>query len=81
MLETKILINSVISDAKKGAHFMTTDLKDDFLNTPMARKEYMKVPYKYFPEDIRQRYNLYHLAEGEWIYIKIVNRTLNVNSI
>ena len=28
ILETKILINSTISDAKKGAQFMLVDLKD-----------------------------------------------------
>ena len=28
MLETKILVNSTISDAKKGAQFMSADLKD-----------------------------------------------------
>ena len=43
LLETKVLINSVISDAKKGARFMTADIKDYFLATPMARADYMKV--------------------------------------
>ena len=30
LLETKILINSTISDADKGAKFMSADLKDFF---------------------------------------------------
>ena len=30
MLETKILVNSTISDAKQGARFMSTDIKDFF---------------------------------------------------
>ena len=30
LTETKILINSVISDANKGARFMTIDIKDFF---------------------------------------------------
>eukprot|EP00804_Cyclotella_cryptica_P014586 CCRYP_020641-RA/>CCRYP_020641-RA protein AED:0.25 eAED:0.25 QI:0/0/0/1/1/1/3/0/614 len=34
MLTTKILLNSVIST--KGARFMTIDIKDFYLNTPMA---------------------------------------------
>ena len=41
MLETKILINSTISDAHKGAQFMSTDIKDFFLASPMERPEYM----------------------------------------
>ena len=42
LLETKILRNSVILDAKKGARFLSADIKDYFLATPMARAEYMK---------------------------------------
>ena len=40
MLTVKILLNSVIST--KGARFMTIDIKDFYLNTPMARFEYMR---------------------------------------
>ena len=31
LLETKLLLNSVISDAAKGARFLTLDIKDFFL--------------------------------------------------
>ena len=41
ILETKILINSVISDSKRGARFMSADVKGFFLNSPMKRPEYM----------------------------------------
>ena len=58
LLETKILFNSIISDAKKGARFLSMDLKDMFLYTPMASPEYMNVPLKYFPDDIMYKYNL-----------------------
>ena len=34
-IETKIMLNSVISDASKGAKLLTCDLKDFFLATPM----------------------------------------------
>ena len=46
LTETKILFNSVISDAKDGANCLSMDLKDMFLHTPMERPEYMKVPLK-----------------------------------
>jgi hypothetical protein len=39
LLTIKILINSIISTA--GAKFMTMDIKDFYLNTLMARYEYM----------------------------------------
>jgi len=53
LLETKILLNSTISDAKRGARFMCLDIKDHFLATPMQHPEYMRVKMKYIPEDIR----------------------------
>ena len=49
LLETKMLLNSVISDAKHGAQFLSCDLKDFFLATPMARPEYMKINWKHIP--------------------------------
>ena len=72
MLETKLLLNSVISDAHKGARFMSADLKDHFLMTPMKENEYMKVQFNKFPEDIKQQYNLYNLVTSDgYIFIKI----------
>ena len=35
LLKTKILLNSTISDARRGARFMCLDIKDHFLETPM----------------------------------------------
>ena len=58
MLETKLLFNSVISDAHKGARFMSINLRNMFLMTIMKEPEYMKVNYKYFPQDIRDKYGL-----------------------
>ena len=43
LIETKLLLNSIISDSKKGARFMSLDLKDMFLMTPMETPEFMKV--------------------------------------
>jgi len=39
LLTVKILLNSTISTP--NANFMTMDIKDFYLNTPMARYEYM----------------------------------------
>ena len=72
MVETKIIVNSTISDAHKGARFMTMDIKDFFLASPMTRDEFMKVKYKYFPEDIREFYDLESKkTEDGYIYIRI----------
>ena len=72
IIETKILLNSVISDAHRGARFMTMDIKDYFLNTPMATPEYMKVNYKHIPPDIRARYSLNSKVTTDgYLYVKI----------
>lgn len=72
MLETKIMLNSVISDAHKGARWCTMDIKDHFLGTPMARPEYVKAHISKFPEDIIQRYNLRALMDSQgYVYMKI----------
>ena len=72
VLETKILLNSIISDASKGARFMSADLKDFFLATPMEGDEYMRVKYKHIPEDIRIRYNLKtKVTKDDYVFIRI----------
>ena len=72
LLETKILINSTISDASKGARFMSADLKDYFLGSPMKKPEYMKVHIRKFSDDIIQQYDLHSkMDENGYVYIKI----------
>ena len=72
LLQTKLLINSTISDAKKGARFMSMDLKDHFLASPMERPEFMRVHRRHIPHDIFEQYNLKELVTPEgFVYIKI----------
>jgi hypothetical protein len=72
LLETKLLINSTISDSRRGARFLSADLKDHFLASPMKHPEYMKIRYKYFPTDIRKKYELWKFVTPDgYIYIRI----------
>ena len=73
LTETKVLLNSTISDhAPKGSRFLSMDLKDMFLHMPMEDPEYMKIPFKYFPKDIIQRYKLEGLKHTNgYVYVKI----------
>jgi hypothetical protein len=51
---------------------MSCDLKYFFLATPMASSEYMKISYKYFPEDIHKQYNLDTFVHADgFVYCKI----------
>ena len=43
LLKTKLLLNSVISDIRKGVRFICLDIKDYFLASAISEPEYMKV--------------------------------------
>ena len=62
---------STIFYAKCGAQFMSLDFKIFFLATPMQTAEYIRVSYKYFPNDIRQKYSLSQKVLNDPIYIEI----------
>ena len=47
LLETKLLINSTISQSAQGCRFITLDIKDFFLQTDMKDHEYMRIHKKY----------------------------------
>ena len=52
LVETNILINSVISDSNKGASFLLLDFKNSYLSSIMPEPEYMSIRHKFIPEDI-----------------------------
>ena len=56
LLTVKLLLDSVISTAH--AKFMTIDIKDFYLMTPMDCYEYFKMKLDLFPEDIVEEYDL-----------------------
>ena len=45
----KILLQSVVSD---NANFMTLDIKDFYLMTPLPRFEYIRIPQKFLSAQI-----------------------------
>ena len=72
LLETKLLLNSTISQSAFGARFMTLDIKDFFLQTEMPDCEYMRIHNKYFMGTIRQQYNIDKMmANDGYVYCKI----------
>ena len=73
LLETKILVNSVISDAKSGAKFMTFDIKDFFLQSFLSDKEYMRIQVKYFSSYFIELYDLQdEINTDGYVYCEIV---------
>ena len=69
LIMTKLIFNSVLS--AKNAKLMCADISSFYLNNPMNRYEYMKLPLEIIPVEIIQQYNLRNLAQKGSIYIEI----------
>jgi hypothetical protein len=69
-LDAKIHINSTISDAHKGARYMTLDIKNFYLGTPMSYYQYIRVHLSLIPLEIIQEYNL-HAEQDGYVYFEI----------
>ncbi len=63
-----LLLNSVVSD---DAGWMTADIKDYYLGTPMKYKEYMYIPVKYIPRRILIKYGLQDRAPSSSVMVEI----------
>ena len=69
MLLVKIMFNSVIST--RGARFMTTDISDFYLATPLKRYEYLKLSLCNKPEEIIAEYSLHKKAVNGHLYVEV----------
>ncbi len=70
MTLVKNFLNSVIST--KGAKCVLLDIKDFYLNTPMARYEYMRLKLTDIPEEIIIEYKLHEMVTDKgFVYLKI----------
>ena len=71
LLETKILLNSVTSDAHQRDRFMSVDIKDNFFATPIQNPEFMRVKHEHLPNYIRTYCNLDSKAtHNDYVCIK-----------
>lgn len=70
MLLVKLLFNSIIST--KNAKFMSLDIKDFYLNTPMERYEYMRIKITDIPDDIIKQHGLdKKVSKDGYVYVEI----------
>ena len=65
----KLLFNLVISTP--GARFITLDLKNFYLKTPLPNAQYMRMKLDMLPEEIIEKYKLRAIAHNGWVYFKI----------
>ena len=63
MLVAKLLFNSVIST--KGARFMTIDISDFYLMTPLKRPEFIRISINDIPEEIIIEYKIRDIADSK----------------
>eukprot|EP00957_Ditylum_brightwellii_P072331 5497944-Ditylum_brightwellii.AAC.1 len=70
LVTSKLLMNSMVSTP--GVKFMTADIKNFYLNTPMDCYEYMQIAYNLLLKEIIEKYSLEELkTEDGWVYIEI----------
>ena len=69
LITAKLIFNSVLST--KNAKFMCADIANFYLNNPMNRYEYMKLPLEIIPEEIIQQYNPRNLEHKRFLYMEI----------
>ena len=60
MLVAKMLFNSVVSTP--GAKFMTMDISNFYLQTPLKRKEHIRIKLADVPEEVVREYKLHSKA-------------------
>ena len=73
LTETKLLLNSVISDHKRnGARFATADIKNFYLNNPLKQFQYMKIHRTDIPSEVWDEYNMeQHVDTNGFIHFEI----------
>ena len=70
LLTVKLLLNSFITTP--NAKFITIDIKDFYLNTPMALSKYMRLKLIDLPENVISHYNPEEkVTTNGWVYVEI----------
>eukprot|EP01035_Chromulina_nebulosa_P069560 gene69560-biopygen40829 len=64
----KILLQSVVSD---DADWMTLDIKDFYLMTPLPRPEYIRIPLKFLSPKILIQHNLHQFLHNNSILFEV----------
>lgn len=70
LITAKMLLNSTISTP--GARCVCVDVKNFYLNTPMDRYEYVRIPIALVPQEVINEYNLTALTDSQGnIYLEV----------
>ena len=69
LLTVKLLLNSVVSSP--GAKFMTMDITNFYLKTPLKRKEYFRMKLEKHSNGVVAHYQLKEKAVNGFVYIAV----------
>jgi hypothetical protein len=64
----KILLQSVVSD---NARFMTLDIKDFYLMTPLPRSEYIRIPLKFLSQKVLDKHHLHQYIHNNSVLFEV----------
>jgi hypothetical protein len=67
----KGVLNSVCSGPK--GKFLTADIDNYYLNTPLDRLEYVRIKIDVIPQEFIDEYNLMTYVHNGWVYFEITN--------
>ena len=73
MMLFKILLNNVVSTP--GAKFVTINISNFYLNTPMTRYEYVKMRLVDIPDKVVHKYNLHEsrkVMSDVFVYVEVI---------
>ena len=65
------MMNSVLS--RKGAKFITYDIRNYYLETPLDCPEYVKIKLTDIPHEFIDEHNLHDYVHEGWVYFEIRN--------
>ena len=64
----KALLNSTMAD---DANWMTIDITDFYLNHPLERPEYYRMPVKHIPPTVMDEFKLHHYIHNDHILMQV----------
>ena len=75
----KLIINSVLY--RRNARFVSFDLKNFYLQTPMDRSKYVRIKFSDIPLEFIEEYDLSEASKNGWIYFLNPPRLLWLTTI
>ena len=66
----KLHINSTISDAHRGARYMTMDIKNFYLGSPLKYFQYVRIPTALLPPEILSEYPEIYIESDGYTYFE-----------